>query len=521
MNNISLQERKPMALTGRATAAATKNYADTVWQNNPKISPNSWKLLEGLTIGEVGCGTYRLEGQDVQIEALKKALLNGVNLIDTSSNYMDGYSEATIGYVLMELANANKLSREQTVIISKVGYLQGTALEQYRKTPPKEYVEINDQLWHCIHPDFLEQQIEGSLKRLNVDTIDGYLLHNPEYYLQWALGQNMSKKEAQHEYYRRIQEAFVFLERMCKENKIAFYGISSNTFISNKDAYEFTDLQKIQESAQFAALEAWGRRKRPLFRCIQLPYNLLEPGAVREINTTAKIIDGEENVSTLELATRMRLAVLANRPLNAFPRPEVALRLIDKPDHDMPLHSHDILEQVSELETKLSEILGGWPAFNNQPMFSLANQGKEVINQLENSIHLDYVFHMILMPQMKVMQNALDILAQEHSDKQQLLDTVKNAYQQAGQALFQTLKHEMRIRDSERVKAISMEVKSRVPENWQEAPLQQIALNAIASTPGITCVLNGMRESTYVDDAINVMQRSDFIDAGAVIGTSV
>lgn len=32
---------------------------------------------------------------------------------------------------------------------------------------------------HCLHPDFLRQSIEGSLKRLNLECLDIAYLHNP------------------------------------------------------------------------------------------------------------------------------------------------------------------------------------------------------------------------------------------------------------------------------------------------------------------------------------------------------
>jgi hypothetical protein len=52
-------------------------------------------------------------------------------------------------------------------------------------------VEYAEGLEHCIHPDFLDDQIGRSLDRLGLDALDGYLLHNPEYYLGWAHKQGL------------------------------------------------------------------------------------------------------------------------------------------------------------------------------------------------------------------------------------------------------------------------------------------------------------------------------------------
>ena len=84
----------------------------------------------------------------------------------------------------------------------------------------KSYLDIIEQqkypnftCVHSIHPDFLHDQITRSLERLNVDTIDVYLLHNPEYFLQWAVKDNMPEDEARDMYDDRIRRAFAHLEK--------------------------------------------------------------------------------------------------------------------------------------------------------------------------------------------------------------------------------------------------------------------------------------------------------------------
>jgi aryl-alcohol dehydrogenase-like predicted oxidoreductase len=66
-----------------------------------------------------------------------------------------------------------------------------------------------DTTTHCIHPDFLQHQIKKSLKRLNRKWLDGFLIHNPEYYLKSKLTE--VKKEV---YYRRIKQSFELLEEL-------------------------------------------------------------------------------------------------------------------------------------------------------------------------------------------------------------------------------------------------------------------------------------------------------------------
>src|SRR4051794_751667 len=80
----------------------------------------------GLTVSSLGFGGYRIGRSDPgHRAALRAALAGGVNLIDTSSNYMLGDSERLIGEVLAEGA----IPRDALVVVTKIGYLQGPNLE--------------------------------------------------------------------------------------------------------------------------------------------------------------------------------------------------------------------------------------------------------------------------------------------------------------------------------------------------------------------------------------------------------
>ena len=124
----------------------------------------------GLLVSQAGFGCYRVDATVAEHrEALRRALLAGANLIDTSSNYADGGSEALVGAVLEDLASSDDISRESVVVVSKVGYLQGQnyELSQERKrqgSPFRELVLYADGLEHCIHPEFLEDQLTRSLE---------------------------------------------------------------------------------------------------------------------------------------------------------------------------------------------------------------------------------------------------------------------------------------------------------------------------------------------------------------------
>ncbi len=289
----------------RATAEATAGYAARF----PDLSYHPLSDT-GLKVSQIGYGSYRIDTSFPQHrDSLRHALTSGINLIDTSANYTGGGSELLIGSVVEDLENEEFLRREELVLVSKVGYLQGRVyrLSQNLKDDGRGYpdlVEYSNGLEHCIHPTFIEDQLTLSLSRLNCGSIDVYLLHNPEYYLSWAHRNNLAAEPAQNEYYRRIRLAFDHLEQECERGRIRYYGISSNTFPVTPAEPDFTSLERVIKIA--SEISPLNR-----FKVIQMPFNLIENGAA----TNRVHADG---ISVIELARRHNLALLVNRPLNAI-----------------------------------------------------------------------------------------------------------------------------------------------------------------------------------------------------------
>ena len=61
--------------------------------------PSGYRKLgsTGLEVSALGFGSYRVDGRHEHKAALSHALENGINLLDTASNYTDGHSEREIG----------------------------------------------------------------------------------------------------------------------------------------------------------------------------------------------------------------------------------------------------------------------------------------------------------------------------------------------------------------------------------------------------------------------------------------
>lgn len=262
----------------------------------------------GLRCYPLGFGCYRvMDGNATHEQALREYLARGGNLIDTSANYGDGRSEILVGQVLRDFPG------DRVIVVTKGGYIQGKnmALALRRQFP--EVVEYGQGLWHSIHPEFLETQITMSAERMQRPYIDVYLLHNPEYYLEDQAHRKGVGESERQEFYRRVKEAFRFLEAKVAEGKIGWYGISSNNFGMPVSVSTMTSVERCWQAAEDLT-------PAHHFRVVQLPMNLCESGGALEHNNSGKTV--------LEYCRAHGIGVLINRPLNAFSRNRM-VRLAD------------------------------------------------------------------------------------------------------------------------------------------------------------------------------------------------
>lgn len=304
-------------MPGAASVEGTRRYAQRAIDEGTPASAYRALGRTGLVTSSLGFGSYRIDDRTPEhAAALEKALLGGVNLIDTSTNYTDGSSETCIGNVLP------RHRREEVIVVSKVGYVQGQALMMARTREERgaafpEMVKYTDGCWHCIHPEFLTDQLGRSLERLRIEKVDVYLLHNPEYFFTDATKRRNGASLAtlQDEFYDRIRRAFSQLEDEVRRGRIGFYGVSSNTFGDPASDPEATSLERMWTIAEEVAHEHH-------FAIVQLPANLFESGPMLTRNN----VTGTR--TALEFARKQDLAVLVNRPLNAFYR-EQLIRLAD------------------------------------------------------------------------------------------------------------------------------------------------------------------------------------------------
>lgn len=482
-----------------ATPQDTQDY-----HNRVSLPEHATCLLgrTGWRVSRLGFGCYRVDAvTPAHAEALAFALRNGINLIDTSTNYGEGESESLVGQVLQELIASGEIRRAEIVIVSKAGYVQGKnlALAQQREhegRPFPEMVKYMENCWHCLHPDFLADQLDRSLMRLQLDRLDVLLLHNPEYYLSHAVKQHADLNAATEEYYRRLAAALAFLETQVEIRKISWYGISSNTFPYAATDPEFTSLERVWNIAARLA-------PQPHFSVVQFPFNLFETGAVRERNQSA----GAQTV--LEFAREKNLATLANRPLNAmragsmtrlasfetissrqaeeiFPQQLAALAAVER---DFVARICPQLDFTNRLQ-------------NHDRIFDYAGQLAGGLHAFRDWAHWDYVRQYLIEPQS---ERALFYL-RRLSNQASLWQMWEAQFRPALQAVLTTLtrRHSASVAgDSEKIAA---QLDRLAPGLATTPALSQKALRVLVQTEGLHAALLGMRRRAYVEDGLHALR---------------
>lgn len=133
-------------------------------------------------------------------EVVRKAIDHGITLLDTAYIYGPERSEELVGEVVKEYP------REQVKIATKGSH----------------YFDEEDNVQQNNDPEFIKQQVENSLKRLQTDYIDFYYIHFPD--------DNTPK-----------DKAVAALQELKEEGKIKAIGVSNFTLDqlkeANKDGY--------------------------------------------------------------------------------------------------------------------------------------------------------------------------------------------------------------------------------------------------------------------------------------------
>jgi aryl-alcohol dehydrogenase-like predicted oxidoreductase len=289
-----------------ATPEGTRRYSSRFSEHT---ASGHFRERRGLLLSSLGIGTYLgnpdAAADQAYTDAVVAAVTGGVNVIDTAINYRFQRSERAIGRALEELAGRG-FARDELLLCTKAGYLtpDGELPADPREYFAREYLEpgiirAEDVAagCHCMTPQYLDNQLERSLRNLGVGGVDVFYLHNPETQLS---------EVSREDFRARVRAAFAFLETAVAAGKVTAYGMATwNAFRQRPNAEDYVSLEEMVELAR----EVAGEEHHFLF--VQLPFSLAMPEALLQPNQP---LDGRM-VPLVSAAHHLGVTVVASASL--------------------------------------------------------------------------------------------------------------------------------------------------------------------------------------------------------------
>lgn len=293
---------------GRATAEGTRRFAD-----RQRVASDHFTRPDELWLSSLALGTLRGDPGGIDDLLYRSAALEilerGGNVFDTALSDRMQTSERALGRALSRAFREGRVARDEIVVVSKGGALTpdperardytSAQRDLYSTYIESGLLDLADVIQgHAIAPVFLLDQIERSRRNLGLETIDSYLIQEPEILLR-KLGPDRFREA--------LTAAFEALEEAVGRGWIGAYGLATwDGFLlpdSDRSHLALVDLLEV-------ALDV-GSADHHL-RAIQLPYGLaMGEGAAAETQLGP---DGHSR-ALLESLRDTGIAVLASAPL--------------------------------------------------------------------------------------------------------------------------------------------------------------------------------------------------------------
>jgi len=294
---------------GRATPEGTGRFAARF----PHL-PGHFRRPDRLHFSSLALGLRNGEAGGVDDllyrSAVPALLTGGVNVFDTALSDRMMSSERCLGAALARAFYEGVAQRDEIILITKGGYLcidpeQVATREQSRRYLVESYIDSGlvdpDRIVHGVHSldgTFLRDQIDRSRRNLRVETLDLYLIEEPELHLSECSAE---------EFRRRLLGAFEALEGAVADGAIAAYGLCTwDGFLRPHSDRGHLALLDVFDRA----LEVGGPDHH--LRAVQLPYSVAMAEAFRLDSQIGPNGHGDAVLSALR---GTGTAVLASAPL--------------------------------------------------------------------------------------------------------------------------------------------------------------------------------------------------------------
>jgi len=185
----------------------------TLTENLNAKASGTFVIGGDLTVNRLGYGAMRITGEGIwgepkDVEGAKKVLRRavelGVNFIDTADSYGPDVSERLIGEALAPYAKG-------VVIATKAGLT---------RQGPNEWLPVG-------RPEYLQQQVEMSLRRLKLERIDLWQLHRIDPRVP-------------------VEESLGVIKKLQQQGKIRHVGLSEVTPHEIDQARKVIDIVSVQ-----------------------------------------------------------------------------------------------------------------------------------------------------------------------------------------------------------------------------------------------------------------------------------
>ena len=317
MNAVTMETR-PEPIKGYATAKATQAYADQHIQSGDAADGHYSEFLRArMRLSSLGIGTFPGQASpevDAQVAAVvTRALLSGINVIDTGAHYRYGRSLAAVGAGVRAAVEAG-VPREAMFLMSKGGFLtlrggmpadMNAWFEREIVAPGLGTREDLAKGAHLLTPEYLAYQLELSRTLMGVETLDVFLVDQPEVHIP-VIG-----KEALN---RKLGKVFEALERAVLDGKLRYYGISTfEGFRVETDNTMFQSITSMMGLAERAAKEVTGQDEaRHHFKLVMMPFNQVMLEGFTRFNTAT----GQGNVaSPIQAAHQLEVYMMASHTM--------------------------------------------------------------------------------------------------------------------------------------------------------------------------------------------------------------
>lgn len=307
---------EPERIQGHATAEATRRYAE----GHAELGEGHYSdfVKTRVRLSSIGVGSFPGE-PSVEVDAayaalISRALQSGLNVVDTAAHYRYGRSLAAVGAGVRDAIDKG-VPREAMFLVSKGGFItfRGGMPEDPQAWVQKEIFDrglgrpedLAKSAPHLISPEYIDYQLELSRKLMGVETLDAFLVDQPEVHIPEIGKDRLNPK---------LEKVFTVLEKAVQEGRLRWYGISTyNGFRVETDDPLFQSITSMQGHAQKAAQAATGdEHARHHFMLVQMPFNQ----AMLEGFTRFNHATGQGNVaSTLQAAFQLDVYVMASHTL--------------------------------------------------------------------------------------------------------------------------------------------------------------------------------------------------------------